>query len=238
MIPSILTGLSNSVENLYKLYLQGNTDSLNELLYSLAALSFMGSEDADRYTSILAAILKDVAPGVKEGFLAEYEVPGGLYKKLEQETTWPEIKEYTITYDNLTEEEVLELKRTKKLLEVNINRDKAIESGFSFGGNTYQSRQSDRENIMGASMAASMAISQGAQAGNYRWASPSSDFVWITADNQLVQMDAFNVLQLYQAGLQFKTTLTFVARSIKNALLEATTLEDLEAISCQVSLPL
>ncbi|ADK99379.1 DUF4376 domain-containing protein [Brevundimonas subvibrioides] len=105
--------------------------------------------------------------------------------------------------------------------EIDRERDRRIDSGFTFDGHRYQSRASDRENIMGAAQLAMGALAQGAQAGDLRWADPDQDFVWITADNELVPLDAPQVLALFQAGVAFKSALTFHARGLKDAAAEA-----------------
>ncbi|QBX37213.1 DUF4376 domain-containing protein [Brevundimonas sp. S30B] len=110
--------------------------------------------------------------------------------------------------------------------DIDRERDRRIDSGFTFMGHRFQSRPSDRENIMGAAQLAVGAIGQGAEPGNLRWANPDQDFVWITADNQLVPLDAYQVLALFQAGVAFKSALTFHARGLKDAAAEA---EDLTA---------
>ena len=107
------------------------------------------------------------------------------------------------------------------LARVDAERDRRIDGGFTFEGQVYQSRPSDRENVMGAAQLAMGAIGQGAQPGDLRWADPDEDFVWITADNQLVPLDAPQVVALFQAGVAFKSALTFHARALKDALLEA-----------------
>ena len=237
MVPSIVTAVINNTEAQYIQYLQGNKTNLQEYMYSLGSLVSMGISSKQRYIEMLLCVLSDISLLEKERFIETYELPGDLYKRLGTPVSWPDVLAPSTDYSSLTDEQLLELNRASKLLEVNINRDKTIESGFIYDGNLFQSRQSDRENIMGAAMAASMAISSGAVAGNYNWTGNGTEFVWITADNTLVQMDPYDVLGLYNAGLTFKSTLTFVARGIKNSILAAETIEALDLISCQVLLP-
>lgn len=104
-------------------------------------------------------------------------------------------------------------------LAVDAERDRRIDGGFTHGGRPYQTRPSDRENIAGAAQAAFMAKAAGAQAGNLRWHGGASDFVWITADNQLATMDVDQVIALFSAGVAFKSALTFAARAKKDWLL-------------------
>ncbi|MBD1554754.1 DUF4376 domain-containing protein [Pseudomonas typographi] len=105
---------------------------------------------------------------------------------------------------------------------VTAERDRRIASGFSFtpveGGTTYtiQSRDTDRENISGAAQLAFMAIVNGAAEGNYQWDGTGSDFQWITADNQIITMDAQTTVKLGQTAAQIKQALIYKARAIKD----------------------
>lgn len=53
------------------------------------------------------------------------------------------------------------------------------------------------------------------------WSNPSADFGWITEDNTTMQMSASAVLALFQAGVEFKSALTFFARDLKDAVIAA-----------------
>lgn len=98
-------------------------------------------------------------------------------------------------------------------------RDKRIDSGFTFRGNTYQSRPSDRENVMGAAQLALAYLGAGGDPSSLRWANPDADFVWIAADNQTLPLTAADVVALFQAGVAFKSALTFYARAMKDAVI-------------------
>lgn len=104
---------------------------------------------------------------------------------------------------------------------VDAERDRRIDGGFTFRGHVFQSQPSDRENVMGAAQLAIAAIGQGVQPGDLRWADPGSDFVWITADNALVPLDAHTTVAMFQAGIAFKSGLTFHARALKDAIIAA-----------------
>lgn len=120
---------------------------------------------------------------------------------------------------------------------IDVMRDEKIDSGFAFDGHRYQTRPSDRENIMGANTAALAAVIAGVQSGNLRWADPDHDFVWITEANELVAMDAPTVMAFYKEGLAFKSRLTFFARQLKDSVLAAATVEELDAIDTQAGWP-
>jgi hypothetical protein len=113
---------------------------------------------------------------------------------------------------------------------INRTRDERIEGGFTHNGATFQSRQSDRENIIGMGLAAVAAIGAGAQPDDLQWAIPGQDFAWITADNRLVPLDAFGMVALYQRGVAFKAAQTFYARGLKDAVLAAATPDHAQAI--------
>lgn len=100
-------------------------------------------------------------------------------------------------------------------------RDRRIDGGFEWSGLRFQSRPSDRENFLGAAQLALAAISQGAQPDDYRWANPDADFEWIVADNSKITLDAHQMMALFVAGVSFKQALTFYARELKDAVIEA-----------------
>lgn len=124
---------------------------------------------------------------------------------------------------------------------IDARRDALIDGGFTHTVDaveyTFQSRQSDRENILGLALAAQMAIAQGAQADDLEWLTPETDFNYITADNTLAPMDAFEVLALYQRGLSFKAGQTFYARGLKDAALAAADDAALDAIDIEAGWP-
>lgn len=99
---------------------------------------------------------------------------------------------------------------------VDAERDRRVAGGFAFGGQDYQTRPEDRENIAGASTAALAAIVGGAQAGDLRWHGGDSDFCWIAADNTLVPMDAQTMFAFGQAAMAHKQAMIFAARALKD----------------------
>jgi len=106
----------------------------------------------------------------------------------------------------------------RKLLQADIDaeRDLRIDAGVEFGGVTFQSRATDRENIAGAAQLGFMAMVAGAQPGDLRWSSPDQDFAWIATDNSLVPMDAQTVVAFGKAAAERKQTLIFAARQLKD----------------------
>lgn len=86
--------------------------------------------------------------------------------------------------------------------EIDIERDRRIDSGFEFEGVRYQSRPGDRENIAGAVL---IAI-----------ADPAYTTGWIAADNSVVQMDAPTLLRFGRTAADHKQALIFAARQLKD----------------------
>lgn len=105
----------------------------------------------------------------------------------------------------------------KTSFDVDAERDRRIDGGFTFNGIRFQSRPDDRENIAGAATAALGAIMAGAQPGNYRWHGGAYDFAWIAADNSTHVMDAQTVYAFGQAALAHKQAHIFAGRAIKDA---------------------
>ena len=99
---------------------------------------------------------------------------------------------------------------------IDAERDRRIDGGFVFGGQHFQSRPGDRENIAGASTAALAAISGGSQEGDLRWHGGDTDFCWIAEDNSLVPMDAQTMFEFGSAAMAHKQAMIFAARALKD----------------------
>lgn len=106
----------------------------------------------------------------------------------------------------------------KELMKSKINsyRDEKINSGFSFNGNVYDSRPEDQKRISGAALLAFMALTNGAQSGDYLWHGGSEPFSWITQDNQIIQMDAETVVEFGKAAAEHERSYIFAARNLKD----------------------
>lgn len=126
----------------------------------------------------------------------------------------------TVLYDQSTSTEINLLGPTTD--DVDAERDRRIDAGFTFGGVVYQCRYQDRENIAGAKSAATDAKTiYGAQAGDFAWRrllDPNGPeiFRWIAADNTEVPMDADTTIRLGYAALAWKESHIYAARLIKN----------------------
>lgn len=100
---------------------------------------------------------------------------------------------------------------------VDTERDRRIRAGITFSGTRFQTRDEDMTNIMGAATAALAAITEGAQAGNLRWADPNIDFAWIAEDNSLVPMDAQTMMAFAQSVRAHKQAHIFAAKALKDS---------------------
>lgn len=100
--------------------------------------------------------------------------------------------------------------------DVNRERDRRIETSFPYMEKQIQFRSGDRENINGASSLAIIAIMNGAKPGDYKWHGGKEDFAWITADNSLLTLDAFETIGMGKAAAEWKSKNIFAARELKN----------------------
>lgn len=100
--------------------------------------------------------------------------------------------------------------------DVDRERDRRIEAGFSFGGKLYQSRVQDQKRIAGAGTLALAAIVAGAQVGDLRWHGGETDFVWIAADDSFNPMDAQTCLAFGQAAARHETMHVFAGKALKS----------------------
>jgi hypothetical protein len=118
------------------------------------------------------------------------------------------------TQEELDEE--LKLKNKQLIEEITEYRNHLISDGFEFNGVVYDSRPEDQKRISGASLLAFMAISQGAQAGDYLWHGGNDPFVWIAQDNSVNPMDAFTVIEFGKAAAFHESSHIFAARQLKD----------------------
>jgi hypothetical protein len=100
--------------------------------------------------------------------------------------------------------------------DVNSERDRRINIGFTFNGVVYDSDDKARENIAGAATAALGGIIAGKQDGDFRWSNDYSDFEWIAQNNSFVPMDAQTTFAFGQAAMKHKQDLIMAARAIKD----------------------
>ena len=111
--------------------------------------------------------------------------------------------------------------------QVNAERDRRIDDGIIYdftaatggliGEVEFQTDLPSRENIAGAATFAFMAMSQGANTTNLRWASAEEDFTWIAADNSQIPMSAPLCLDFCTKAMSYKSALIKAARILKDA---------------------
>ena len=100
--------------------------------------------------------------------------------------------------------------------EVNVERNRRLQSGITFNGVLYQSLDEDIQRITGAATLAGFAVGAGSPVGNLRWANPDQDFGWIATDNSVTPMDAQTMFAFGQAAAANESAHVFAARTIKN----------------------
>ena len=127
------------------------------------------------------------------------------------------------------------------IAQVNADRDARIEGGFVFEGRPYQSRQSDRENIVRKGDRAQQDFDLDlVQPGQMCWDESLPEgqpFVFLAGDNSAVPMDAFTMVALRDAGEAFKQTCVFIARGAKDAIAAAADDATAEAIYAGIDWP-
>lgn len=109
--------------------------------------------------------------------------------------------------------------------QLNIERDRLIAGGVVFGGNTYQTRERDIADLLGAIQIAQFAAASG------------QVFVttWLTADNVEVELTLDDLSALGSVVAQHKTHYVYKCREHKNALMEMDTWSDVEAYMDQLT---
>lgn len=104
--------------------------------------------------------------------------------------------------------------------QVNAERDRRIEANFVFDGNPYQFDEMSKQRITGAATLAGFAIGKGAPEGYLRWADADNDFVFISAEDVFVPMDAQKCFAFGQAAARHETAHIFAASAIKKVMPE------------------
>lgn len=104
--------------------------------------------------------------------------------------------------------------------QVNAERDRRIEANFVFEGRPYQFDEMSKQRITGAATLAGFAIGKGAPEGYLRWADADNDFVFISAEDVFIPMDAHTCFAFGQAAARHETAHIFAASAIKKAMPE------------------
>lgn len=107
-------------------------------------------------------------------------------------------------------------KRTRLTEEINTYRDNKIAQGFLFNGTMFDSRPEDQKRISGAGTLAFIAIANGAPAGYLYWHGGTDPFSWITQNNELVEMDAYTMVEFGKKAAEHERNHIFAARLLKD----------------------
>lgn len=102
--------------------------------------------------------------------------------------------------------------------DVDAERDRRINLGFTFNAIAYQSRldKGDFENISGMGALAIEALRDGTgTAGNLRWFDANNDFGWIANNNSVTTMDAPTMVAFGKTAAAHKSAHIFAASAIK-----------------------
>jgi hypothetical protein len=94
-------------------------------------------------------------------------------------------------------------------------RDRRLALDFDFQGKLYQRDRVSVQRIAGAAQMASLAIAQGAQAGDLHWHGGEPPFGWIASDDSVTHMDAQTVVQFGIAAAGVETAIIFAARALR-----------------------
>jgi hypothetical protein len=100
---------------------------------------------------------------------------------------------------------------------INAERDRRVRLPFTFMGRRFDADERSIQRISGAATLAGFAIGAGVQPGNRRWHGGSTDFAWISADNEIVPMDAHTVFAFGQAAATNESAHVFAARVLKDS---------------------
>lgn len=101
--------------------------------------------------------------------------------------------------------------------DVNAERDRRLSGTFVFMGERFDCDAKSLQRITGAATLAGFAIASGAQAGNLMWHGGSQPFGWISADNQIIPMDAPTTFAFGQAAATNESAHITAARALKDA---------------------
>lgn len=107
--------------------------------------------------------------------------------------------------------------RARKIADIDAARDAAIIAGFEYSGARFDSDAKSIQRISGAVTLSML--------------NPAYETEWITFDNSTVTLDAAGLAGLGAAAGEHEATQIFKARALKNAVLAATTAEEIQSIT-------
>ena len=126
----------------------------------------------------------------------------------------------TIHWETLkTATQLMAEKVTMLCEQLNVERDRLTAAGVQFGGHTYQTRDKDIADLLGA-----LQMAQLASAGGQPFTTK-----WLTVDNVQIEMNLNDLAALGAVVAQHKTHLVYKCREHKDALMALETWPEVEA---------
>ena len=154
-------------------------------------------------------------------FLAQYEVyrvkhlpaPScGNTKKVE-ENDLPELIDgiWTKTWSivSKTREEVIQL--------INSERDKRLNSGFTWNNKSFQNDEQSISNIQFSYLSALNYLQSGGDPNATNWEYDDVPFTWITKTNELITLTATDMISLGETAREYRKQVIFTARQLKDS---------------------
>lgn len=100
--------------------------------------------------------------------------------------------------------------------QIDSERDRRIVHNFVFASKSIDLSAPSKERITGAAALAGFAIINGATVGDLRWTNPAFDFNWITSDNSLLALDAYDMFDLGRSAAAHIYQHIFKGRLLKD----------------------
>ncbi len=99
--------------------------------------------------------------------------------------------------------------------DVDAERDRRTDAGFTYLGHLFQSDQKSRENITGATTSAVAYLVGGGSATEADWTGSGSPFVWLAEDNAAVPLTAPEMIAFGNAAMAHVAAHIHKGRAIK-----------------------
>ncbi|MCV3462307.1 DUF4376 domain-containing protein [Campylobacter sp. FU_497] len=120
------------------------------------------------------------------------------------------------------EDEKLNILKEKKKYEIQTKRDEALESGLIYNEHTFQTREKDKQNIIGAVTNLMLDIQSEANS--------ISEIIWIDINDEKVTFTPQDFLKFASMVAYHTQEITFKANALKERIEQAKSKQDLEAI--------
>ncbi|MCV3482162.1 DUF4376 domain-containing protein [Campylobacter sp. CNRCH_2014_0184h] len=120
------------------------------------------------------------------------------------------------------EDEKLNILKEKKKYEIQTKRDEALESGLVYNEHTFQTREKDKQNIIGAATNLMFDIQSGTNS--------ISEIIWIDINDEKVTFTPQDFLKFASSVAYHTQEIIFKANALKERIEQAKSEQDLEAI--------